>query len=224
MDSININEIKFISKPLIILGVTAIMLILVFTIGLNKVKDLVTKNNDSINSEEQLRKKVAILEEVPTVISGDTTFLDIVIPSKTPVLYGIAQIKNESIKNNLQISNIKTGAAIATDGGANKSSITFDVIGEKASIYNFINSFSKTLPLMKVEKVKMTGLSTATQANISLNVFSANLPKTIPAVTSVTNDLTTEEISILKELATYSMPIFIEPEAQENQLRNDPFN
>jgi len=76
---------------------------------------------------------------------------------------------------------------------------------------------------MKVDKVKIDA-SLIPHATISINVFSADLPKTIPAVSSATNELTADEINILKELATYNMPTFIEPKANTEEQREDPFN
>ena len=56
------------------------------------------------------------------------------------------------------------------------------------------------------------------------SVYSSELPKTIPSISSVAVDLTDEELNLLNELVSYTLPVFAEPKATEQQVKEDPFN
>lgn len=224
MDTINKTELNFLIKPVLLLGTLLILTAVLIIIGVNQVTSIVSKTNESKRNEILLSQKISILENVSRVISGDTTFLDVVIPSKAAVLYGLSQIKNQAAQNALLISNAKTGAPVPEKNGIFKTLISFDVEGQEASIYTFLSSFSKVLPLMSVEKVKISTSGSIARATTTLSVYSAELPKTIPSVSTVAVDLSADELSLLKELTTYTLPVFIEPEAQEVSTKQDPFN
>jgi Tfp pilus assembly protein PilO len=218
------GELQFLLKPLIFVSVLLLLFILLFTIGVNQVRSLIDKNNGLKVTQTTLSQKVAVLQKVSTIISGDTTFLDVVIPSKGAILYGLSQVKNQAAGNTLLLSNIKTGAQSDEKGGVSKATITFDAEGQASSIYQFLNSFSKSLPIMTIDKVKISNSGSSLRATISLGVYSAELPKTIPSVSSNTAQLTTDEMNLLKELVTYTLPIFVEPKPQDTPAKSDPFN
>lgn len=221
---INKSEIQFLIKPisLLIVLLTSFVMLLIFGVG--RIKSVIAMNSESKAIEEKLKIKVSVLQSVSQIITGDTTFLDVVVPNKVAVLYGLNQIKNQAIKANLFISNIRTSVQSSENNGVSKSSISFDVEGPEPSIYEFFNSFSKTLPLITVDKVKITGTSDISRATATFGVYTAKLPKTIPSVESSINELTEDEKNLLMELTTYVLPEFTEPQVDATQAREDPFN
>ena len=155
MNKINKNEVMYLIKPMLILVTLIILVILLVVIGMKQITTVITKINESKQAELLLNQKITVLEKVTTVISGDTTFFDFVIPSKTSVLYGLSQIKSQASKNSLLISTIKTGSMIPEKNGISKNAITFEIEGSESSVYTFLTSLSKMLPLMNVDKVKI---------------------------------------------------------------------
>lgn len=224
MNKTNKGEILFLIKPILFLIIIAILLVVLILVGINQVKSVIAKTNESKEIEITLNQKITILQKVTEVISGDTTFLDLTIPGKSAVLYALSQIKNEAYKNNLLVSNIKTSAPVSIKSEMFKNSISFDVEGDETSVYNFLKSFSKLIPLMNIEKVKINSSGSNTSAVISSSVYSAELPKTIPSVSSIAVDLTDAEVNLLNELTSYTLPVFIESKALETQPKEDPFN
>ncbi|EKE05789.1 MAG: hypothetical protein ACD_19C00176G0011 [uncultured bacterium] len=221
---INKSEIQFLVKPMTILIVLLASFVVLSTFGLKQIKSEIAKNDESKAMESKLKIKVSVLQNVSQVISGDTTFLDVVIPNRGAVLYGISQIKSQAIKANLFISNMRTGAESPENNGVSKSSISFDVEGPEVSIYEFFNSFSKTLPLITVDKIKISGSPDLSKATATIGVYSTKLPKTIPPIESSVDGLTADEEKLLKELITYTLPEFTDPEVSGIQTREDPFN
>ena len=92
------GEISFLIKPVIFLVVLIILFILLISVGIRQVTLAIGKIDESKKVETALNQKITILQKVSQVISGDTTFLDMVIPSKTAVLYGLSQVKNQAYK------------------------------------------------------------------------------------------------------------------------------
>ncbi|MFZ3301759.1 MAG: hypothetical protein WA152_03540 [Microgenomates group bacterium] len=225
MDTNTKSQINFIAKPAAILGVIVLLFILVLTFGMKQITTVRTKIAAGNKSEATLRQKAQTLETVAEILPGDVTFLDVVLPSKGSVLYGLSQIKNQALSNSIALSSLKTGTQIPESDGVSKISISFDAEGEEQSIYNFLNSFSKLLPLMNVDKVSLNKSGDLARASVSVSVYSSELPKKIPALTESVKELTKDEIATLTELATYGMPQFVEPEAaNSNSTKTDPFN
>lgn len=225
MDTNTKKELEFLFKPLTILVSIIALLFVVLTFGIKQINLVRTKIASIKSTEEVLSKKVLALETVSKVLSGNSTFLDIVLPSKGSVLYGLSQIKAQAVQYNLNLSGLKTGSSVPEKEGVFKTSISFDIEGEEQSIYLFLNSFSKLLPLMNVDKVSLSKSADVLSANVTASVFSSEFPKKIPAVTDPIKELSNEDIKLLNELANYTLPQFVEPGVENsNSTKTDPFN
>lgn len=218
------GELNYIYKPVLMLIVAVIVLVVGLGIGFKQVNNLRSKIEGSQKTITLLEQKVNALESVNEVLAGDITFLDIVLPARGAVLYGLSQVKDQAIQQNIAISNIKTGTSVEVDGGISKTAIGFEAEGENANMYSFLESFSKMLPLINVDKVNMTHSESITRASISINVYSAEYPKKIPAVTESIKDFSKEEIALLKEISNYTLPNFVEPTALQGvSVKENPF-
>lgn len=224
MQNFNKTETMYLAKPILILAVVILLVVVTIIFGLNQITAQITKIEDSKAVENSLNQKVFVLQKVSEVIKDDTTFLDVVIPSKAASLYGLSQIKNQAARNNLLLTNVRTSGAVPLEGGISKISVSFDVEGKMFTIYEFLKSFKQSLPLMSVDKVKVSTIDPIARALVTLNVYSAELPRTIPSVSATVEDFTPEEIGIIRNLSTYNLPVFIEPKATDIIPKEDPFN
>lgn len=225
MDTNTKSQFNFLIKPVSILVVIILLFVLVISFGVSQITSVRTKIAAGNKSETTLKQKAQTLETVAEILPGDVTFLDVVLPSKGSVLYGLSQIKSQALTNNIVLSSLKTGTSIPESDGVYKTSISFDAEGEEQTIYIFLNSFSKLLPLMNVDKVSINKSDELARASVSISVFSSELPKKIPALTESVKELTKDEIKTLTELATYEMPQFVEPEVENSSPKKvDPFN
>lgn len=225
MDTNTKTQLNFIAKPAVILFVIAILMVTVVSFGINKIN--IARNKIAIGNktENTLKQRVQTLETVTEILPGDVTFLDVVLPSKGSVLYGLSQIKSQALSNNMLLSSLKTGTSIPESDGVFKTSISFEVEGDEKGIYQFLDSFSRLLPLMIVDKVNITKTGDHSRASVSVSVFSSELPKKIPALTESITEFSSDDIKTLNELSSYQMPQFVEPAVQEIQLKKiDPFN
>ncbi len=218
------SEIKFMLKPILMLTSLIILFLILIIFGTKKITEIRTQITESKRLETVLGQKVSVLESIPEVLAGDTTFLDVALPSRGAVLYGLSQVKNLASTNSLLISNLKTSSQIPEKDEISKIAITFDVEGEEKSVYAFLNSFSKVLPLMNLEKVKIDRAVEGLKASATVNVYTAALPKKIQTVSEKTAELTKADIDTIKEISNYGIPQFIEPKPFEGEIKPDPFN
>lgn len=218
------NELKFIIKPVLLLTILIILFTAVFFIGVKKITTIKAQINDSKKMEAVLGQKVSILETIPNIILGDTTFLDIALPSRGAVLYGLNQVKSQAVLNGVIITNLKTGSVSPEKDAISKVNITFDVSGPSENLYTFLSSFSKLLPLMNVDRARISTIDSTVNANVTINVYTAELPKKIQSITENAEELTDDDIETIKTISNYTIPEFIEPKPFEGEAKPDPFN
>lgn len=217
------NEIKFLIKPLGILFLIVTLYFVLFYFGLSQINAIRSKISEAQKLVNILSQKITVLESLPEAISGDITFLDVALPSKAASLYGLSQIKNQSALFNLILTDIKVANPIEQEGYT-KYLLSFYVEGTSENVASFIESFAKVLPLMNVNKIEIENKSGVSKANVGINVYSAEYPTKIESVSSEIPQLTNEDIALIKEMAGFTMPKFIEPKAFEGEAKVDPFN
>lgn len=219
------SEISFVIKPLIILIAIVTTAILVVFFGFKFITDVQLRITENKAVEASLAQKVLALETVNRVLPEGINFLDTVLPSRGAVLYGLSQVKRQAVNHNIIISNLKTGSALADSTGVVKYSIIFETESQEEDLYNFLHSFKKTLPIMNIDKVGFNNVSGLIRGSVTLYVYSADMPTTIPSLSGAVQELTAQEINLLNELATYSLPQFSEPSKSNTpSQRTNPFN
>lgn len=218
------KDIKYLVKPLSIISAIAILIGIVVSVGYRQVNNLYTVVSDLKSTQSKLLTKLDTLESVKEILDQNITFVDVALPRKTSVLYGLSQVKKIAFLNNVTASNLKAGSIVLDENGISKSPIVFEAEGLQSDIHNFLLSFYKALPLMSVDKVKLNNLDGITRAEVTLFVYSADNPEKIPAVTDSINGLSSEDIALLTKISTYIEPEFFEPKPTEEVQKSDPFN
>ncbi len=218
------TELTYLAKPLLIVLIFLALLIGALLTSYNRISSVREEIQQIETTNRILSQKITVLEKVVDVLPGDITFIDIALPSRTPVLYGISQIKLQAARNGVSLTNIKSGTQVPDDG-VFRNTVSFDAQGSEAGIYSLLESFSKTLPLMSIDKVSMSKNADFLLANITLNIYSADLPKKLPSLNSAPSELSKAEIDLLLELSSYFLPAFIEPSSNVGNVesRSDPF-
>lgn len=218
------NELKYLIKPGGLLLALVVMLILVINLGSKQILGLNGKVEELKESERVLGLKLDILETVDEVLADDITHVDIALPSKGSVLYGISQIRKLSSTKNVVVTSLKTSPDLLGDDGISRNSINFEAEGSEADIYAFLESFYTALPLMNLDKVRVGTTEGVTRAVVTVNIYAANLPEKIPALTEEVVGFSNSDIETLGELSQYTLPDFFEPKPVEGADRGDPFN
>lgn len=222
----NNKELKYLIKPISIVLALITLIVTVSYIGYSQISLVYAKVSDLKDTQEKLVAKLNILESVESALSENITFIDVALPSKSSIIYGLAQVKKLASENSVVVSNLKAGSAILEDNGISKYSINFEAEGFDADIQKFLLSFYKALPIMNIDKVKIDKSGDIARSTVSLYIYFADLPEKIPAVTESVNGLSSEDIKMIEELSTYTLPDFFDPKPGQNQTeaRNNPFN
>lgn len=222
-DIISLTEIKFLLKPILFLGIVILSIVLVIVFGLKQVKKLQNQTADATKNQSTLLKKVEVLSQVDELIPQGLDFVNLALPSQNAVIYALSQVKTVADRNALLVSNVRSGGNSETKG-ITKISLNFEVTGPQSAMYLFLEEISKSLPVMVIEKVKINTEGGTSKATVAINVYGADLPKKIPSLTTAVSGLSTEEVTLLNELSSYSQPSFSTLEVQEGSTREDPFN
>ncbi len=219
------SQAKFLIKPIGVFILIVALFAGSFYFGLGQVNLVRAKVDKSQKNQKLLSAKVEVLKSVVNVIPLDVTSIDLSLPSKGSTLYGMSQVKSQANSLGLTVSNLRTGNSIQTkEDGVYKVTISFNVMGDEQSVYTYLGSFSKLLPLMKIDKVEMSKDDGIVSAAVILNVFSGELPKSIPSITSPVTGLTTDEVKMLDEVSSLLPPKFIVPTIPEKSPKDDPFS
>jgi Tfp pilus assembly protein PilO len=217
------NEIKFLIKPIVILLSTVILLLIVLSLGSKEVKKVNQQVADEEKNRDVFTKKVQVLTKVSQLIPQESRFINFALPHQNSVIYALSQIRLAGVKNSVIATNIRTGGSFESKG-LSKINVSFDVDGDQNAIYAFLDTLSTSLPVITIDKVKMSTEGGATHATVTINTYASELPKKIPSLTSAVTDFTADEITLLNNLSGYTQPEFFELQAQEQGEREDPFN
>ena len=224
MDKFN-NKLKYMFKSVSIFIIVTILLFISLFFGIRQVNFLNNQISESRKLELILNNKVTILKSVDNKLYADMNVIDIALPSSSAVLFAVNQIRLQATRNNISLGNMISLKPVLLDNQITKNPIEVEVTGELSDVYNFIESFSNSLPLMDVVSVKFDKSKTPLLVLLSINVYSTELPKTIPSVIGAVKELTDEEIKLMSDLLKYNLPEFTNLKPLENnQLKEDPFN
>jgi hypothetical protein len=220
----NNKELKYLIKPISIFVAVIALICVVISIGYSQISLIYSKVSELKDTETKLATKLDVLESVESMLSQDINFIDIALPSRSSIIYGLAQVKKIASQNSVVISNLKAGSLILEDGGISKYSINFDAEGQDGDLQKFLMSFYNSLPIMSLDKVKIDKTSSLTRSTVSLYVYFADLPEKIPAISEPVNGLSASEIEMLNELSSYIQPDFFDPKPNSSESRTNPFN
>ena len=224
MDKFN-NKLKYMFKSVSIFIIVTILLFISLFFGIRQVNFLNSQISESRKLELILNNKVTILKSVDNKLYADMNVIDIALPSSSAVLFAVNQIRLQASRNSISLGNMISLKPVLLDNQITKNPIEVEVTGELSDVYNFIESFSNSLPLMDVVSVKFDKSKTPLLVLLSINVYSTELPKTIPSVIGAVKELTDEEIKLMSDLLKYNLPEFTNLKPLENnQLKEDPFN
>jgi hypothetical protein len=217
------TDLKFLAKPFGFFALSLVVLISVLSFGIKQIRQTNDKLGDAKKLKSILTQNVNTLSSVDEEIAEQQSFIEVVLPESNSQLFFISQARKMAYEKQVFITNIKTGMSTEADNGLSKASVSFDLEGPVDSISDYIDEIKMTLPLISVEKVETTMANDLARSSITVNVYSAELPKKIPSLTSAVASFTAEEKELLVGLLDYTLPTFLKPEPTEPTQRDNPF-
>ncbi len=224
MNRIIKSEIVYLLKPLSFVVLIIAMFIALFRIGTSQIT-LLRNNIDELKAENaKLNTKYNILSSVTRNKTEDSQLYTIAVPNQSSSLFAFSQIKKIAVEKNMLISNLRSSSSSELEGNISASSISFSIDGTYEESFEFLKAISKTMPIMNITKIEFSQTADLLNTNVTLNVYSAPLPKVIPSLTSAVTALTPAENELINELSTYRAPEFVQLIPQENEVKDEPFN
>ncbi len=217
------SEVVYIFKPLGFIALIAFLFIQLFRIGTSEINKVRSNLSELKAESAKLNTKYSVLTSVTSNLSNDNPLFGVAVPNKSSALFGLSQIKKMALENSLLLSNLKSASPTLLDNDISSISIAFDTEGSYQSVFQFLQAISKALPIMNITKLELTQQSEVLRASITLNVYTAPLPKVIPSLTTAVNDLTPQEMQLISEFEGFSGPTFVELSPQVNEGKEDLF-
>jgi len=212
----------------IIVAAFPLFLVIIFFIfvgkyGIAKVTDLRSQIKTAQNSETVLTQKLNILQTISSTAESGVRAASLAVPEANPSLIVVSQLRNLALGNGVIISAIKSTMGTADLTGLNQAIISFTVNGTREQAFKFLVSIDKIAPISLVDKIRLTEVGGALQADIGIKAFWADFPKTIPSVTTPISDLTPAEKETLTKILGLIQPNFKEVTAVQGEVNPNPF-
>lgn len=213
----------FISYIFLLLGIV-FLFIFSLRFAYKEINDLRSKISQAKKDVTVLQQKIDILGEIESdsLFSSDLSLN--ALPETNPSLVVISQLKKLASDNGVIFSNIKTGIEMPDKLETKKVSVDFEVGGPRELVTQFLRSIKNISPLALIEKIKISESSGLTQAQVSVEVFWASLPKNLPTLSEAIEGLTVEEKETLGSLSSLIQPVLFELPVAEDGSRIDPFS
>ncbi|KKT33847.1 MAG: hypothetical protein UW21_C0007G0009 [Candidatus Woesebacteria bacterium GW2011_GWB1_44_11b] len=209
-------------------GVLISVLILAVISGriiLNRIGNLRQEIAAAAREENALAEKVNVLQSLSPATLGQTQISTVALPSKNSALLAISQIKIKAQVFGINLDEIKVGGQLNSGTTSlSRAEISFDGVGQFASVADFLISLSGTAPLGRVEAVKISQAGETTRATITYSSFWADFPDKLPSLTESLPDLTSEEEATLRRLLSLDQPTFSELNPSAPIQRANPFS
>lgn len=155
-------------------------------------------------------RNLALSSLSPEVINASKQIAQI-LPPENSVLLVTSQIRAAAVLNKINLKNLTTSASEdITDPQSGIINLTVLADGQAVDILSFLSSITKLAPLIQLDSVNLATSPTSTVAQISLFSYWSPFPTQLPAITEPISALSTEETTLLEELAKYSTPVVVQ--------------
>lgn len=218
------ENVLVIVKAVLPLIVIITLFIILAKIGFGKITEIRGQITEARKDQAVLTEKLDLLRTVAVTGAEDSNIAVNSLPDGSPSLAAIAQIKTLAANSNLILRSVKSTAAIGSStNDLNDVQITFDVLGSKADIENFLVAIDKFAPISLLHSVKITQTTGVFTADVTVKSFWASLPTKLPSSVEQFTELTVEEKQILADLTNLAQPVFIALPPPGSEFKLDPF-
>lgn len=206
---------------LVILGLFLFLIQFVY----GRIVSLNQQVTDSKTLQAQLSSKIAQLTQLDQETLDLTDNAYTALPDTNPAALAIFQLRKIASENQITLNNIAINRAQIEGEEISRSLIDFDAEGEYERMISMFEALRKSAPIMNIENFKINRASGAiVEANVAMNTFWAPFPENITTFTEPLVSLSDEQLSILEEIGTYSLPSFASGEPSDETARPNPFS
>ncbi len=222
---LTIPNIRTIVVPLAIFLVEIVFFIFGSRFVWSKISQLRNEILTERRNEQILKDKVALLKNSQAVVSGAATNLAVALPAKNSSLLVISQIKNLVGQLGLVMTDLKVGPEVlGQKGGLSRAEVKFELEGPGDAISSFLNQITETSPITSMQVVRINETLGSTRVTVTLSAFWTAFPEKLPPVDQALQSLTAEEKTMISEVNTLKLPVFVEVTPSTPGVRPNPFS
>jgi len=208
-----------VSLPFIII---VLLFVLVGKFGISQVVALRNQIIKAEKSEKTLTEKLNILKTLSQTPTQYINAVSAALPSSSPTISAISQLKLIAANNSINLSEIKAGTP-TEDAKLSFVNISFLAVGTRENIMNFMKNLENSAPISRIDKIRISESGGIESVNISMKTYWADLPKTIPTVTQPVTDLNASEKQLMLTVSAYLQPTFSAILPSSGEVNTAPF-
>lgn len=206
------------------LAIVIVLFVLVGNFGLPKIANLRNQISDAQNLKASLTQKLGVLQTFSgSPASSEITAASAALPNSDPSPVIVSQLQNATSCCAVVISEVKSGSAAVGSSALLTVGTTFQVVGTRDGVINFLKYIQTLAPISIVTGVKLSETSGVDTASVSMISYWAPFPKVIPSVNQPITSLSTVEEQILSQVATLVQPTVTQGFASEPGVNLTPF-
>lgn len=217
------KDLQTLSIPFLLVFVLAVLLFVSYKILFPRIQNEKSDLAKNKQDEQVLTKKQQVLSSFSSEASSYVGSSVVAVPEKNSALIMISQIKKIVQVRLLAMNNLQIGSLVPEKNGLYKVQLQFDLDGDLLQSTAFIKDVENVAPIANINKIKVSQTSGTSRMTVSINVYSAPYPKTLPAITEAESDFTDKEKATLAKLTNLVQPAFSEVTPNSPQQRPNPF-
>jgi hypothetical protein len=205
------------------LVIVIILFVLLGGFGVPKVVEIRTEISSAESSQNIMTQKLKLLQTFSSTASTVTSAADTAVPSTDSTLEVIPQIRTVAIVNGIQLSSIKTSGGQANGSGLNQSVVSFIAVGTRQQIFSFIDGLTNVAPIIVIDKISISEVAGSDVADMTVDSYWADFPKTIPSIDAPISGLTQTESDTLSKISALTQPVTTSLTPQTEGFNPSPF-
>lgn len=196
-------------KPAVVTVAMVVLSLFAVNIFWNRIADIRAEIGTDSSQKEILEGRLSTLQGVIVEAEESSGLLSFALPQSNPAIFIISHLNLLSSDLGISLENMSlTTRQINPEAEEvfNKVNIDFDASGDSKSIYEFITSLSRIIPLVNIEDLKIDSRDERITAGLRLTSFYAPLPTQLPPITSPLSEFTDQEKSTINFLQEFNRP------------------
>lgn len=216
------ENIMVIIRAVVPLAVIIVLFIALTQIGIGKISQVRSQISEARHNQAVLTEKLDLLRTVAVTGVQDSNTAVASLPDTSPTLSAMSQLKTLAADSNVVLRSLKsTGSNETFD--LNNVQISFNIVGTKDAIENFLTGIKTFAPITILDTVKVSQSGDSFLGNIGVRSYWAALPTKLPSSIEQFNDLTADDKLVLSNLDNLTKPAFLTLPPPSGESKQDPF-
>lgn len=225
--------LRFLPREYRPLSWAVVTILVLFFLTVFALRPLISRIQQARSQIQDLNRSISILEAKRQTLAslnfdqlGEQVNLGArAIPTDNSAVPALARFREIASEVGAIIANVQVSFSQKGEGGLSEVALRIEVEGPIPSLLSFFEKAESSLPLMKIERGRLSSLGESGRVSAVVTSFWGKLPETLPDVETPVLTLTLEEQDLLLITSQYTAPTFLQEELPApGVLRPNPFS